>query len=149
MTAWFDRRAIQSGAMTPERTRKVKAIESVLERSDRVLTDHLVSIETFGRSARKAGTGRVFAEWPRRVAGLKSETLAARHRLDQLNTGLRAERMLRSSLTELASAFGAWQRGLSSSDVNVVDREIANALRHYANAGRLGRAGLADLKAGR
>jgi hypothetical protein len=135
--------------LTPERARKVRAIEAALERSDRVLKDHLISIETFGRSARKAGTGRVAAEWPRRIKGLEAETLAARARLDRLDTGLRAQHTLRAALTELASAFAAWHRGLSSNDAAVIERARASLQRHYTNAGRLGRAGRAELKAGR
>jgi hypothetical protein len=149
VTAWFDERALQAGGLTPEQTRKVRAIEATLGRSDRILKDHLISIDTFGKSAGKAKTGRVTAEWPRRIAGLQTETLAARARLDRLDTGLRAQRVLRSALTELASAFGAWHRGLSSTDVDVIDHARASMQRHFTNAGRLGRSGLADLKAGR
>lgn len=149
MTAWFDQRALQAGGLTPEQTRKVKAIEATLAGSNRILRDHLASIDTFGRSARKAGTGRVFPEWPRRIAGLQRETLAARDRLGRLNTGLRAEMTLRAALAELASAFGAWHRGLTASDDDAIRQSIASMQRHYANAGRLGKSGLADLKAGR
>lgn len=149
MTAWFDKRALQAGGLTPEQTRKVKAIEAALGRSDRVLKDHLISINTFGRSARKAGTGRVAAEWPRRIKGLQTETLAARDRLDRLDTGLRAQRILSSALAELASAFGAWQRGLSSSDIEVVEKALASMQSHCTKADRLGKSGLAELKAGR
>src|SRR3954464_10940615 len=117
MTSWFEKRAVRAGGLTPDQQRKVRAIEAGLGKSDRAIKDHLISIDTFGRSARKAKTGRVFAEWPRRIAGLEAETLAARDRLDGLHTGLRAQSNLRAALTELASAFGAWSRGLSSTDL--------------------------------
>ena len=149
MTTWFDRRALSASALTPEQVRKVKAIEATLARSDRVLLDQLISIDTFERSARKARSGNIFAEWPRRIANLQRETLTARARLDRLDTGLRAQRMLRASLTELAAAFGAWHTGLTATDVQAIDRAIASMQRHYANAGRLGKSGLADLKVGR
>ena len=149
MTAWFDKRALQAGGLTPEQTRKVKAIEAALGRSDRVLKDHFTSINTFEKSAIKAKSGRVMGEWPRRIKGLQAETLAARDRLDRLNTGLRSQRVLRSALTELASAFDAWHHALSSSDETVIEKARVSMNRHYTNAGRLGRSGLADLKAGR
>lgn len=149
MTTRFDQQAVRAGGLTPEQKRKVKAIEAALGRSDRVMRDHLFSIETFRKSAQKAQSGRVFPEWPRRIKGLQSETLAARNRLDRLNTGLRAQRVLRVSLTELAFAFGAWHRGLSSTDVDAIEHARVSMQRHYARAGRLGKSGLADLKAGR
>ena len=149
MTAWFDQRAMQAGGLTPEQTRKVKAIEAALGRSDRVLRDNLISINTFDRSARKGKTKSVMAEWPRRIKGLQTETLAARGRLDRLNTGLRAQRVLSAALAELASAFGAWHLGLSSTDIEVIEKARVGMKTHYANAGRLGKSGLADLKAGR
>jgi hypothetical protein len=149
MTGWFDKRAVQAGALTPEQTRKVKAIVNALAKSDRLIKDHLISIDTFERSAMKVRSGRVTAEWPRRVAGMQSETLAARDRLGQLHTGMRAENTLRAALAELASAFGAWHRGLSSSDADVIDDALAHMKRHYANAVRLGKSGFLDLKAGR
>lgn len=149
MTSWFERRALRTGALTPDQARKVNAIRAALGSSDRKVRDHLISVRTFERSAAKAGSGRIAAEWPRRIGGMKTETLAVRRRLDGLDTGLRAQRILRASLTELASGFDAWQRGLSSRDPEVIEKASASAQRHFANAGRLGKSGLADLKAGR
>lgn len=149
MTAFFDQRAVRAGGLTPEQVRKIRAINTALGTRDRTIKNHLTSVDVFARSALKAGSGRVFAEWPRRIAGLQAETLAARARLDRLDTGLRAQRTIRAALTELASAFGAWQRGLSSNDIEVVEKALASMQRHYVNAGRLGKSGFADLKAGR
>jgi hypothetical protein len=149
MSGWFDRRATRAGALTPDQLAKIKAINAAVASVDRAVGDHLFSIDTFERSAKKAGTGRVSPEWPRRIAGLEAETLRARDRLDKLHTGLRAQSVLRAALTELASAFGAWHRGLVATDERAVTQAIASMQRHYANAGRLGKSGLADLKAGR
>jgi len=149
MTTWFDKRALSAGGLTPDQQRKVRAIENAVAASDRAVKDHLISLDTFERSAIKAKTGRVTAEWPRRIAGLHNEALRARDRLDRLDTGLRAQSRLRASLTELASAFDAWHSGLSSTDTDVVEHAMARMQRHYTNAGRLGKSGLADLKAGR
>lgn len=149
MSSWFDRRALQAGGLTPSQLQKVKAINAAVASVDRAVKDHLYSLDTFERSARKAHTGRVTPEWPRRIAGLETETLRARDRLDKLHTGLRAQGTLRAALTELASAFNAWHRGLVATDEQAVTKAIASMQRHYANAGRLGKRGLADLKAGR
>ena len=135
-------------SLSPEQFRKVNQITAALGKSQ-ALTDHLISINTFERSASKSTSGYVDPEWPQRVAGLRNEALRARGRLDRLNTGLRAQRALHDALTELAAAFGAWHRGLSSNQTAVVDDALASMKRHYANADRLGKAGLADLKAGR
>ena len=149
MSTWFDRRALQAGALTPDQLKKIKAINAAVASVDRAVKDHLYSLDTFERSAKKARTGRIFAEWPRRIAGLETETLRARDRLDKLHTGLRAQSTLRAALTELASAFGAWHRGLIATDEKTVTQAIASMQRHYVNAGRLSKSGLADLKAGR
>ena len=135
--------------MTPEQAQKVKAIKAAVGAHDRVVMDHLASIDTFERSARKAGSGRVWPEWPQRIAGLQAETLKARDRLNHLHTGLRAQRTLAAALSELASAYGAWHRGLTATKVSVVDEAVASMQRHFHNAARLGKSGLADLKVGR
>src|SRR3977135_2663454 len=101
-------------SLSPEQLRKVNQIKAALGKSNNPLKDHFISLDTFERSALQAKSGRVFAEWPKRIAGLQAETLRARGRLDQLDTGLRAQRRLHDALTELAAAFGAWHRGLSS-----------------------------------
>jgi hypothetical protein len=116
---------------------------------NRAIYDHLSSIETFERSARKSNTGRISAEWLKRIAGLETETLRARDKLDQLKTGLRAQRRLHDALTEMAAGFGAWHRGLASSQLDVIDEALASMQRHFAKADRLGAAGVADLKLGR
>ena len=136
-------------SLSPEQFRKVNQIKTALGKSDRRLKDDFISIDTFERSAKEAKSGRVMAEWPQHIAGLQAETLRARGRLDKLDTGLRAQRRLHDALTELAAAFGAWHRGLSSNQIDEVDVALAKMKRHYANADRLGKAGLADLKAGR
>jgi hypothetical protein len=135
--------------LTPAQRRKVKAINDAVASVDRAVRDHAASIETFERTARKVNSGRVFPEWPQRILGLRTETLKARDRLMRLDTGLRAESVLAAALAELASAFAAWHRGLVATDQDVVTASIASMQRHYRNAGRLGRSGLADLKAGR
>ena len=135
-------------SLSPEQFRKVNQITAALGKSQK-LTDDLISINTFERSAMESKSGRVMAEWPQRIAGLQAETLRARGRLDKLDTGLRAQRRLHDALTELAAGFGAWHRGLTSNKIAAVDDAMASMKRHYANADRLGKAGVADLKAGR
>jgi hypothetical protein len=141
--------ALKPRGLTPTQRRKVKAIENAIASVDRVVGDHLASIDTFDRTARKVNSGRVFPEWPQRILKLQAETLRARDRLQRLDTGLRAERVLAAALAELASAFASWHRGLVATDEDVVTAAIASMQRHHRNAGRLGRSGLADLKAGR
>jgi hypothetical protein len=136
-------------SLSPDQFRKVNQIKAALDKSDNVLKDHLISITTFERSAVKAQSGRVFAEWPRRIAGLQEETLRARGRLDKLDTGLRAQHRLHDALTELAAAFGAWHSGLASNQTDEVDAAKARMQRHFASADRLGKAALNDLKRGR
>ena len=135
--------------LTPAQRRKVKAINDAVASVDRAVRDHVASIETFERTARKVNSGRVFPEWPQRILGLQTETLQARDRLNRLQTGMRAQHNLAAALAELASAFGAWHRGLVATDEDAVTAAMASMQRHYRNAGRLGRSGLADLKAGR
>jgi hypothetical protein len=151
----------QATTLSPEQERKVKEIKLALgaaapgtslanaPKVNRAIYDHIVSIETFERSALKSNTGRISPEWLKRIAGLQTEMLGARAKLDQLNTGLRAQRRLHDALTEMAAAFGAWHRGLGSSDLNVIDEALASMQRHFANADRLGAAGLEDLRQGR
>ena len=136
-------------SLSPDQFRKVNQIKAVLGKSNGTLKDHFISLDTFERSAQKAKSGRVFAEWPKRVAGLQAETLRVRGQLDKLDTGLRAQRRLHDALTELAAAFGAWHRGISSNRVGEVDDALDAMKRHYDNADRLAKAGLADLKVGR
>src|SRR4249919_242871 len=130
MGSWFDDRALAGAGLTPEQKRKTNAVRAVLGSSDRAIKDHFISVRTFERSALKARTGRITPEWPRRIGGMKAETLAVRGRLDRLDTGLRAQRTLRAALTELASAFDVWQRGLASSDSEVIEKAKASAQRH-------------------
>ena len=82
MTTWFDKRAVRAGSLTPEQQRKVRAIEAALGKSDRAIKDHLISIDTFGRSARKAKTGKredwvgsMVSQMPRTTARANSERL--------------------------------------------------------------------------
>lgn len=141
--------ALKPRGLTPAQRRKVKAINDAVASVDRAVRDHLASIDTFDRTARKVNSGRVFPEWPQRLLGLQTETLKARDRLNRLQTGMRAEHNLAAALAELASAFGAWHRGLTATDEDVVTAAIAAMRRHHRNAARLGKSGLADLKAGR
>jgi hypothetical protein len=138
-----------SRELTPDQERKVREIRAALGKSDNRLRDDLISIRTFERSALKYKTGRIYAEWPVRIAGIRTELLRARARLDGLNTGLRAERRLQAGLTELAAAVDAWHRGLTSDRLDVIDAALASMKRHFAKAHQLGKAGLADLEQGR
>lgn len=135
--------------LTPEQKRKVAAIKAALGGSDNRLRDHMISINTFERSALKVKTGRITNEWPARIAGIRAELLRTRGRLDALNTDLRAEQRLRTALTELAAAVDAWHRSLTSDQVKVVDAARASMKLHFARAHQLGKAGLADLEQGR
>lgn len=149
MTKWFDERARRTAALPPEKARKVREIEAALAKSNNALKDHFISLDTFERSARKVKSGRVSSGWPETVAKLRAELLRARARLDQLDTGLRAQRRLRDALTEAAAAVDAWHRGLRSSNIGEIDAALASMDRHFAKARSLGKAGVADLKQGR
>lgn len=150
MSEWFDRGARRAAApdLTPVQQRKVNEIKAALGKSDRAVYDHLFSIQTFERSAMKARTGRITAEWPRRIAGVRNEVQAAHDRLGRLHTGLRAETRLRGALTELAAAFEAWHYGLTSTNVREIDGAIVRMKGHFAKAETLSKAGTADLKRG-
>ncbi len=150
MTERFDRGARRAAArdLTPTQQRKVNEIKAAIGKSDRAVYDHLYSIRTFELSAMKAKTGRIMAEWPARIAGVRNELQAAHDRLGGLNTGLRAESRLRAALTELAAGFEAWHYGLASSKVSEIDGAIARMKVHFAKAETLGKAGLADLERG-
>ncbi len=143
------RHAAEPSDLTPEQKRKIRQIEAALGKSDHALRDHFISLDTFGRSARKAKTGRVSTGWPETVAKLRAELLRARVRLDRLETGLRAQSRLHASLTELVAGVEAWHRGLVSTRAGEVESARASMRRHFAAADELAKRGLADLKRGR
>jgi hypothetical protein len=142
------KQAGQATVLTPQQHQKVNQIKAALGKSDRAVFDHLYSIRTFERSAMKAKSGRISAEWPVRIAGVRNELQAAHDRLGGLHTGLRAESRLRAALTELAGAFEAWHFGLTSSKLGEIDGAIARMKAHFEKADTLGKAGLADLERG-
>jgi hypothetical protein len=152
MSARFDKAARRAATtdLTPAQFRKVNAIKAALGKSDRRVYDHLYSIETFERSALAGKTRLGFfdPEWLTRIAGVRNELQRAHDRLGQLHTGLRAEKRLRAALTELAGAYEAWHYGLTSSNIREIDGAIARMKLHYARAGTLGKAGVADLERG-
>lgn len=135
--------------LSPERQRKVAEIKDALGRSDRAVYGHFVSLDTFERSAKQTGSGRVSGEWLKTLAKLREELLRARERLDQLNTGLRAEALLRRSLGDAAAAVDAWESALGSSDPDEIAAAMARMENHFAAAERNGSRGASDLKRGR
>jgi hypothetical protein len=139
----------QERRLTPEQERKVRAIEAALDASDRALRDHFTSLATFERSALKVRTGRISPQWIATLSKLEAELGRMRARLDGLHTGLRAQRRLRDALTAQVSAVAAWREGLASNQLDEVDAALERMRRHAARATALGKAGLADLEAGR
>ncbi len=146
MRPLFNRRAVD---LSPDQKRKVAEIKAALAKSDHAVHDHFYSLDTFERSARKARSGRIGVGWPETVGKLRAEMLRARDRLDALDTGLRAQHELRASLTDFAAGFEAWERGLNSGRVSVIEQEAIAMQRHFAQATARGKAGVSHLAKGR
>jgi hypothetical protein len=138
-------------ALSPDRARKVREIEAALAQSDGVVRAQLKSIQSFERYAQKHVVGRqnYLGSAIHTLELLRGELLRARDRLDGLHTGLVAESLLRSSLTESAAAVEAWRRGLDSNDVHAIDVAIVATKQHFRKAAVFGRAGARNLKSGR
>jgi hypothetical protein len=147
--------------LTPDQQRKVALINSTLGLSDDRLKNELSSIETFARDCTNPSLN-VFGchgyyddlagytpEWPARVRSVHDELLRARDRLDSLNTGLRAERLLSAALGEAAAAFGDLAAGLSSNDQAVIEQKIASMEGHWTTANAIATAALTSLEHGR
>ncbi len=149
MTEWFDARAERSAKLSPNQKRKVRQIKDALGRSDHTVYDHFFSLDTFERSAKKAKTGRVTAEWPRRIDGLYRELLLARDRLDDLHTGLRAQGQLRRALGLSAEAMDHWRDALRSQDPQEIDRLSHRMQSAFVAAETAGRRGKRYLEQGR
>ncbi len=152
MREWFDSRADDAPrSLPPEKERKVREIKAALEESDGFLRAQFVSLASFERYAMKHVVRRLdyLGSAINTLAKIHAELLRARDRLERLHTGLRAESLLRSALTETAAAVDAWRRGLDSTEIREVDASIVVMQRHFKKAGVLGRAGARDLRQGR
>ena len=136
-------------ALTAEQQRKVNQIKAALEQSDRAVHDHFASLDRFERSAMKVASGRVSGPWLDTLDKLRTELLAARDRLDQIHTGLSAQRFLRASLIQMASGVAAWRHALGSNDTKQIDAAITSMNRHFAAAEANGVRGALYLKRGR
>jgi hypothetical protein len=154
MSDWFDTQAARTAKkrrrrrLSPAKRAKIKQINKALGKSDNVLTDRFISIDTFQRGAVKAQSGRVSGSWLDTIDDLRKEALRARDRLERLNTGLRAERRLREALTETAAGVKAWHDAMRTSDLAALERAQARMERHFANANHSGRLGHHDLQRG-
>jgi len=146
MSGWFDERARRSAAVPPEKQRLVREIKAALAKSNNPIKDHFISLDTFERHAKKYGH---FSGLPEIVVKLRAELLRARGRLDELDTGLRAERRLSAALTESAAGVAAWHAGLKSRNLREINAALRSMERHFAKARSLGKAGAADLERGR
>jgi hypothetical protein len=135
-------------SLSPEKARKVARIKAALAQSDSAIHDHMISLDTFERSAKRAGTGRVSGEWLRTFDKLQAELSRARARLADLNTGLRAENDLRRSLRDTAAAVGAWRITMGSSDSAEIAAASARMARLFDSAAAHGERGAARLERG-
>ena len=144
-----EQRASQAGTLTPDQRRKVAQIKAALGGSDRAVRDHFYSLDTFERSAKKYKSGRVAGPWVDTLTKLRGELLGARNRLDDLNTGLSAQVLLRRSLTDTVAAIAAWRTALSSSDPQVISAAITRMQNRFAAAESNGRRGAFYLERGR
>jgi hypothetical protein len=155
VTHWFDARAARSNALAPERQRKVDLIKAALAKSNVELHSILHSILDDEAAALHVGPqpsfgGRLFSDISVRSRGqLGAELLRARARLVALHTGLQAERQLRDALAAGAAGADAWERALSTDDGRTIAHAQAAMTKHFTNADRLSRAGLANLEKGR
>ena len=135
--------------LSADRQRKVDEIKAALGKSDQVVHDLFTSLDALEASALKASTGQVSVAWLNTLEGLRNELLHARDRLDKLNTGLRAQGLLRQSLIQGAAGVAAWRFALGSSDINEIRAATARMQHHFANADHTGRQGAISLKQGR
>ncbi|MGI8711630.1 MAG: hypothetical protein ACR2NR_00270 [Solirubrobacteraceae bacterium] len=128
---------------------RVRKIEAAVGESDRAVRDHLSSLDAFERSAVQSATGNVSIGWLQDLDQLRTELLGARDRLDNLNTGLRAQDYLRKSLIETAAGVAAWRFALGSSDPREIAAARVRMRDHFAAAEIDGMQGASDLKQGR
>jgi hypothetical protein len=147
--------------LTPDQQRKVALINSTLGLSDEKLKNDLSSIETFARDCTNPSLNvygchgyydnlvEYTPEWPARVRSVHDELLRARDRLDTLNTGLRAERLLSAALGEAAAAFGDLAAGLTSNDQAEIEQKLASMQGHWTTANAIVKAALTSLEQGR
>ena len=78
----------------------------------------------------------------------EAEFVLAGKRLDDLDTGLRAQRRLREGLRELAAGTEAWHRAISSNRLADIRSAKTAMRRHLIESERIGKLGLADLERG-
>ena len=145
-------------SLTPEKKRKVALIAAALKKSANPIEDHLRSIHAFETGAMNSSRGlggysgdiaKYTPEWPATIRKLRDEFRRVRDRLDQLNTGLVAERLLAKSFGEVAAAADDWARGMSSNDKTEIMRLRESMKAHWTRAGTLGNAGFKALDQGR
>ena len=136
-------------SLTAEQQRKVNLIKAALGASDHGIYDHFFSLDTFERSAQKAGSGRVSGQWIETLTKLRAEILRARDRLDGLHTGLRAETQLRKALIQSAAGVAAWKFALESKDPQEINAALLRMKTHFNVAESYGRSGAGYLKRGK
>lgn len=135
--------------LSPQQKRKVDQITEALEKSGSAVYDHFISLDTFERSVRRSTTGRISGEWIKTFTKLRKELLRARDRLDELETGLLAQRQLRKALTQSAAAVEAWQDAMDSDDVKAITAARKRMSHHFDLAAELGTKAAANLEKGR
>jgi hypothetical protein len=152
---WFDAQAARSRRLKPEQRRRIRLIKQELAKSNGELHRCWHEILKEEDSAVRFGPqasygGRLFSDVSVRFrAQLGAELLRARDRLAALHTGLQAEHELRQALTAAAAGADAWYHALSTDDARKISDAEKAMSRHFADADRLHRAGLANLEKGR
>lgn len=134
--------------LSRKKQRKISEIKHALAQSDTALHDHMVSLDTFERTARSKGDGYVSPQWVRTLEKIQNEKLRAAARLRALDTGLRAQDDLRRALTASAAGFGAYARALGSSDPAQIAAAGDLVRRSFQAAATHGERGLSRLERG-
>jgi hypothetical protein len=135
--------------LSPDRQHKVSQIKTALSESDGAIHDLFTKLAAFERAAKKTKTGNVSGAWLGTLDKVRDELLSARDRLDNLNTGLRAQGALRTSLIQNAAGVAAWRFALGSQDVNEITAAEVRMQRHFNDAAYWGTRGASYLRQGR
>ena len=118
-------------SLSPDQFRKVNKIKAALDKSDRAVKYHFISLNTFERLPRNRRVEGFRQVGPKRSRS--SETNYKKRRPGPvLGTGLRAERLLRDGLKESAAAVEAWRYGLTSNSVREIDAATSRMQRTRA-----------------
>jgi hypothetical protein len=156
VSTWFDERARASATsrklLSPAKRRKVAQIKAGLagtKRGNTALRDHFHTIDILAKSAMKARSGRVNNEWLVRIEKIALELRRVRDEFAHVDTGLRAERNLRSALSNTIVGVDAWRAAMGSDDARLIDAKRKVMAEHFGRAHVHARQGLSDLKNGR